>query len=157
MYHALIFLIIIIDQGIKYLIRASLNPGEGFPIIRGVLHFTHVENSGGAFGILSGQTAALSVVTAVVVTAIAVYIHKERKSGRRVLLAALSLICAGGVGNLIDRVRCGVVTDFIDFRIFPVFNFADICVTCGCTLLLLFIIFFDRKEETVNGGDENGR
>jgi signal peptidase II len=105
-----------------------------------------VENSGGAFGILSGQTLALSIITAAVIAAIFIYISIKRKTDERGALIALSLICAGGAGNLIDRVRSGVVTDFIDFRVFPVFNVADICVCCGCGLLILFLILTGRKE-----------
>jgi len=156
MYHVLIAAVILADQTIKYFIRANLILGESIPVISGILHITHVENSGGAFGILAGLTSLLSVVTAVMVAAIAVYIHMNRKSGRRIFLLALSLICAGGAGNLIDRLRFGVVTDFIDFRVFPVFNLADICVCCGCGLLLLYFIFLDKKEsiKTEAGGNE---
>ena len=146
MYHAIIIAIIISDQIIKHLIRSGLNIHESIPVIDGVLHITHVNNTGGAFGLFAGQTLVLSAVTAVILAAILVYIQKNRKGSPRVFILSLSLICAGGLGNLTDRLIFKAVTDFIDFRVFPVFNLADISVTCGCGLLLLYFIFFDKKE-----------
>ena len=155
MYHVLIAAVILSDQLIKHFIRAGLSPGESIPVINGALHITHVTNSGGAFGILQGQTWLLAVVTAALIFFIAAYIQKNRKSGHPVFLLSLSLVCAGGAGNLIDRIWRGEVTDFIDFRIFPVFNLADISVTCGCGLLLLTMIFLERKERVENKSGEN--
>jgi signal peptidase II len=62
------------------------------------------------------------------------------------LILSLVLIISGGVGNLIDRVTMGFVTDLFDFRIFPVFNVADIAICTGCFFLVLYVLFFDGKE-----------
>ena len=67
------------------------------------------------------------------------------KRGAEVMLTSLSLVIAGGLGNLIDRVMTGYVIDFIDFRFWPVFNFADICVTVGCVLLCIYVVFLDKN------------
>ena len=120
--------------------------GETIPVIENIFHITYIHNTGGAFSILQGQTAALTIIPAILIVAMIIYIHKKRESGHFTLLSSLALICGGGLGNLIDRARLGVVVDFIDFRVFPVFNFADICVCCGCGLLIVYMIFFDKSD-----------
>ena len=70
----------------------------------------------------------------------------------RIFLVSVSLICGGGLGNLTDRMAQGYVTDMFDFRIFPVFNVADICVCVGCGLLMLYLIIDANKS-----GKQNGR
>ncbi|MCL1983552.1 MAG: signal peptidase II [Clostridiales bacterium] len=154
MYYILILVLVAADQTAKHCVRTSMCLGESVPVINNVLHITYVSNNGGAFSILQGQTALLIAVPAVLAAAIAVYIHKNRKSSRALPLVALSLICGGGMGNFIDRVRLGAVVDFIDFRVFPVFNVADICVCCGCGLLFLHMVFLDRQGRVKNEGAE---
>jgi len=146
MYHVIIILLIAIDQTLKNLISSTMKLGETIPLIDEVVHITYIRNSGGAFSILQGQTAVLILIPAVLTAAIIVYISIKRKKAAVPYLLALSLIAAGGVGNLIDRVRFGEVVDFIDFRFFPIFNFADICVCCGCGLLLFYMVFYDRRS-----------
>ena len=149
MYYVLIILLVAIDQGIKFLISSNMVLGESIPLIENILHITYITNSGAAFSILQGQRLLLILVPAAMTLAIFVYIYMKRKSAGWMFLFSLSMICAGGIGNLIDRVRQGAVVDFIDFRVFPIFNFADICVCCGCGLLLVYVIFFEAKYEKV--------
>jgi len=146
MYYLIVILFVAIDQGIKYLISSNMKPGESFPLIENIVHITYITNTGGAFSILRGQTILLIVIPAALVIAFIAYIHIKRKSARFPFLFALSLICAGGIGNLIDRIRVGEVVDFIDFRFFPVFNFADMCVCCGCGLMLLYMVLYERRN-----------
>ena len=75
-----------------------------------------------------------------------VYIFKHRSDRRRILLIAIALIVGGGIGNLIDRISLGYVVDFFDFRVFPIFNIADIFVTIGCALLCVYVLFIDGKK-----------
>jgi len=146
MYYCIIILLAAIDQVIKYFISSKMKLGETIPLIEDVLHITYIRNSGGAFSILQGQTLILIAVPVALIVAILVYIHLKRRNLHVSYLISLSLICAGGAGNLIDRVRFGEVVDFIDFRVFPIFNFADICVCCGCGLLLLYMILYDKQR-----------
>ena len=151
MYYVMIITLIAADQVIKFLVRSNMAIGESLPMIEGALHLTHVSNSGAAFSILQGQTTLLTIVPAVMIAALLGCIYFYRKKGGALLLFSLSLICAGGAGNLIDRAARGTVTDYIDFRVFPVFNLADICVCCGCGLLVIYMILLDRKEKGGNG------
>ena len=146
LYYIIIIVLIAIDQAVKYFIRVSMELGETIPVIQDIFHITYISNTGAAFSIMQGQTAILIIIPVVLITAMAAYIYKIRRSRHFTLLLALALICGGGLGNLIDRVRFGAVVDFIDFRVFPIFNFADIFVCCGCGLLVLYVIFFEKHE-----------
>ena len=158
MYYVFILAIIAIDQTIKFFIRSNLSLGQSIPVIGSILHITYIENSGGAFSILEGQSAVLIIIPAALVAAIIIYIQKNKSGGHVMMLSALSFICGGGAGNLVDRaLRSGRVVDFIDFRVFPVFNFADICVCCGCGLLLLYIFITGRNEKTKLMSAEDGK
>ena len=148
MYHVIIILLVIIDQAVKFVVSSSMRIGETIPLIEDIVHITYTRNSGGAFSILQGQTAILILIPAVLTTVIVAYIAVKRKNTAAPYLIALTLIAAGGAGNLIDRVRMGEVVDFIDFRFFPIFNFADICVCCGCGLLLLYMVLYDRRSNS---------
>jgi len=150
MYYIIIILLVGIDQAIKYAIRANMTLRETIPIIEGVFHLTYIQNTGAAFGILQGQTAFLIALPAILVVAILIYLHKKTNGSHFTLPLSLALICGGGIGNLIDRVRFGAVIDFIDFRIFPIFNAADIFVCVGCGLLILHMIFFDKPQNVEN-------
>ena len=133
-----------LDQVVKYLIRTNMQVAESIPVIEGLFHITYVQNRGGAFSILEGQTVMLTVLPALLTAAILIFIYKKRRTEPQLVLLALALICGGGIGNLIDRVRFGAVVDFLDFRVFPIFNVADICVCMGCGLLLLTVLFPGR-------------
>ena len=146
MHYIIIIALVALDQTVKYFVRSNMSLGQSFPVISDILHITHISNSGGAFSILQGQTAVLVIIPTLLIAIIMIYMYKKR-NGDFMLLVSLSLICGGGAGNLIDRVRLGAVVDYIDFRIFPVFNIADICVCCGCGLMLIYILIIDRKEK----------
>jgi signal peptidase II len=147
MYFIVIAALTVLDQAVKYIIRENLYLGETIPVIENILHITYVSNSGGAFSLLRDQTALLTILPSALIAAIIIYIYLKRKTGPVLVMLGLSLICAGGLGNLIDRVRFSAVTDFIDFRVFPVFNVADICVCCGCGLIVLLMILESRREK----------
>ena len=138
------------DQLIKLLVKARLAPIGDISLLDGVLHLTYVENRGMAFGMMQGQIWLLIWVTALVLLVLiaGIMMGKIRKPAT---LFTTAVIIGGGVGNLIDRVYRGYVIDYIDFRIinFAVFNFADICVTCG-TAVLLVILFVEMLREGKN-------
>ncbi len=145
MYFIIIALIVFIDQLTKYQIRENLELNASIPVINDIFHITYIQNRGAAFSLLMDKTEFLIAIQMLIVTAILVYLLKRRKKDHRLLLLSISLIAAGGIGNLIDRVINGYVVDFLDFRIWPIFNAADISVCVGCGLLISFVLLIEPK------------
>ena len=145
MYFTLISILIIIDQAIKWISITNLTKFESYPVIDGFFHFTYVENRGAAFGMLQNKTWFFVLITFVVVGYM-IYFTKKNKNIDKKLTFVLSIITAGAIGNLIDRIWLGFVVDMFDFRgIWQfVFNFADICVVVG-GILLIFLIIKDKE------------
>ncbi len=141
MYFTLIFILIAIDQVIKWVCRTNLAKFDSYPVIEGFFHFTYVENRGAAFGMLQNKIWFFVLIT-IVVIGYMVYFTKKNKNVDKRLSFVLSIITAGAIGNLIDRIWLGFVVDMFDFRgIWKfVFNFADICVVVGGILLIALII-----------------
>lgn len=142
-------LVIGLDQLTKWLVITHISATETITVLPGLFDFVNVQNTGAAFSILSGNTLILSVISIVFCIAVIVYMVKK-KPKNKLLLTALGLIFGGAVGNVIDRIFRGYVVDFIEtvFIEFPVFNVADIAITCGAVLLVIYLIFFEGKEET---------
>ena len=134
---------ILLDQLTKIFARIFLSGVQTVPLIPGVLHLTYSLNTGAAFSLFSGMNAVLLVFSFVITAGIGFALYSLPKhQGFRNLNVALSLIMGGAIGNLIDRLFAGAVTDFIDFRLigFPIFNVADICVVIGAILAVLYFI-----------------
>ncbi len=144
-----------VDQLIKYFVVLYLKPVTSVEIIKGVLNFTYVENTGAAFGSFSAYTAALTVVS-LGLLAVTVYFLITKKSGSRFADACLILMISGGIGNIIDRIRLHYVVDFIEpvFVDFAVFNFADCLVTVGAFALIIYL-FVGMFKERKNASAEN--
>ena len=138
--------IIIIDQIVKYAVRTFMYLGESIPIIEDVFHLTYVQNRGAAFSILSGSRIFLIAVPLILI-AVAIWYLERHKSAHWTLALSLSMIIAGGLGNLIDRIALGFVTDMFDFHFWPVFNVADISVCVGAGFLVLYTLVFYGKTE----------
>ncbi|CEP69486.1 Peptidase A8, signal peptidase II [Moorella glycerini] len=130
----LVALVLGIDQLSKYIIRANFRPNESLPVINSVFHLTYVNNPGAAFGLLAYKTPVFIGVTLLVAVIILVA-YRFLPPGRILLRLALALMLGGALGNLIDRLRFGYVVDFLDFRIWPVFNLADMAIVSGVILL----------------------
>ena len=145
MYYFLIGVAVALDQLVKIIVRTNMEVHQTIPILQDVFHITYVQNTGAAFSMFSGHVEVLAVVTVVATVAMLAYIYKIRKTAHMSLLISLSLIVAGGIGNIIDRVSLKYVMDFLDFRIWPVFNIADICVCVGCGLLLMYAFVIEPK------------
>lgn len=154
LYAVLAALLILADQVSKYLVRAHIPLGESVPFIPHVLDLTYVQNTGAAFSILREHTWILTLVSAVIVAAIALLAARGFITGRLGLLSA-ALIMAGGVGNLIDRLVFKYVTDMFQtvFMDFAVFNVADCCITVGVVLLCVYLLFFWEKDHKKEDGD----
>ncbi len=132
---------VLLDQLTKLWVLASLQPIGSYPLWRGVLHFTYVENRGAAFGMLADHRWVFMVLSTAAIVAMLLYIFitKPKNVWETV---SLSMIVGGGIGNMIDRVMRGFVVDFIDVTCidFYVFNIADSFVCIGCGLLILTVI-----------------
>ena len=128
--------IVVLDQLTKLLVCMNLLPGQSILIIKNIFYLTRVSNTGAAFGIFKGS-GAFFIIMAVTVIIIILSFFWNVKSRPALSKLALGLILAGAIGNLIDRLRFGYVVDFLDFRIWPVFNIADSAITIGTILLIL--------------------
>lgn len=143
----LIIAFIYLDQLSKYLAVIYLKGGESFPIIKNVLHLTYVENEGAAFGMLKDHRWIFMIISSVAIIGLFVYLVKNHKASR-LQNVALTMIIAGGIGNMIDRVVLGYVVDFIDFTLinFAIFNVADSFVCVGVGLLIIYLLMTLKRE-----------
>lgn len=128
--------VVLLDQVSKIYVRNLLSPGDSLPVIKGFLYITHIQNKGAAFGFLGGRQLLFVIVTILSIALIAVYYFKARES-HPLFNLALGLEVGGAIGNLIDRLRFGGVTDFLNVRVWPVFNVADTAIVAGVVLLIL--------------------
>lgn len=127
------------DQFLKWIICKQLSPNESRPILRGIFHITYVRNPGIVFGLHAGESIAFTILRIVVSLGLIIFTlvyalgkpYFPWKWGW-----VLGLIIAGVTGNLVDRLRWGYVVDFIDFRIWPVFNLADLTVLVAAIIFL---------------------
>lgn len=147
-------ILLAIDQLTKYLVLKDLKPIDSVTIIKGLLEFTYVENSGAAFGLFKNSMwfiVALTVV-AFVVIAIILFCYKGHTAFSYI---ASTLLIAGGIGNLIDRVLYSFVVDFIHVMFFDyVFNFADCCVTVGAVMFVLHVLIISYREKKAEKANE---
>ena len=142
-------LIIFFDQLTKFFVvqNITLN-SEVISVIPKMFSFVHVHNPGAAFSILQGKIEFLSCISLAFCVGVRVYML-IKKPQNKVLRISIMLLFAGAIGNVIDRIFRGYVVDFIKvlFINFPVFNLADIAITCGAALLIIYILFLDNKKE----------
>lgn len=149
----LIIAVIVLDQVTKRLVLS----GTDIEIIKGFFHITYVENRGAAFSILQDFRWGFIVITLIAVgVMIWVMISQKHVLAR----LSLSLLMGGAIGNMIDRLFLGYVVDFLNFYPFgydfPVFNAADVCITVGVALLIVYIIFiYDEPKEGNSKGSES--
>ena len=146
-YYLVALIVVAIDQLSKWAVVQFMELFESIPVIEGWLHITSSRNTGAAFSILQNKQWFLIPLSILVIVFIIYYIYKERKN--KLFSFSLALVLGGAVGNLIDRILTGSVVDFIDVRIinFAIFNIADSAITIGVTLLIIDIIFFQKKIE----------
>lgn len=144
-YAYLSLIVVVLDQWTKWLVEIHLPETVTQPVIDGFFNLTHVQNTGVAFGLFARQGAdggswLLVVLGVIALAAVAVY-FRYAPVENRMLLSALALIVGGAVGNLIDRLASGAVTDFVDLYVgthhWPAFNVADSAITIGICLMLL--------------------
>ena len=144
----LIFIFFMFDQFTKELVIRNLKVGYSIPET-GFFRFTHVRNFGSAFSIINDANLFLMIVGIFAIIFISYFlIFYTRESN--LLQIAISLQLSGAFGNIVDRIRLGSVTDFIDVGPWPVFNIADSCISVGMFLLILNIIISWKNEKKVN-------
>jgi signal peptidase II len=129
--------VLLADQITKALVRGSLGFEQTQSVLPGVITLVHEQNSGVAFSLLTGSEAGVIAITLIVVSALLVFFVRQRE--RRWIWLACGLIVGGALGNLIDRVRAGSVTDFIKLPDWPAFNLADTAITLGVVTLFLIV------------------
>ena len=143
---AIVFFLILADQAIKFLVVSYMKLGESIPVLAGIFHITYIENPGAAFGLFANQRVIFIVAAALVIAA-ACLMYRRLMNEKVIVRWGVALLLGGAAGNLIDRVRIGCVIDFLDFRIWPVFNIADIGICIGVALLMYALLFDKEKEK----------
>jgi signal peptidase II len=127
--------VFVLDGATKAAVRTWLPVGESLPVVPGVFYLTHALNPGAAFGLLAGARIPLIAVGILALGAL-VWVSRRTRREECFLQLALGLQFGGTGGNLVDRVRLGHVTDFLDFRVWPIFNVADSAIVVGAFLLV---------------------
>lgn len=131
----LILIIFSLDRLTKIFVSKNLPLNHSIPVIKGLFHITLVHNYGAAFGIFKNQVLLFVVISLITIVLIFLDLKKNRKKHSYAYKLALCFILAGAAGNLLDRLFFGYVIDFLDFRIWPVFNIADSAISVGAVLL----------------------
>lgn len=139
------------DQASKYVVLTRLSLGESWSPVPGLDRFvsvTHVINPGAAFGLFPDQGSLFAVIAVIVVVAILIY-YRFLPANNWLVRLSLGLQLGGALGNLADRLQHGYVIDFVDFRIWPVFNLADMAIVSGVAILAYFLM---QEPEEGDGG-----
>lgn len=143
---ALSIFVLLVDFYTKYIVRNDARYIEGVTVIPNLLKLIYVKNEGAAFSMLSGYRGALILISSIAIL-LGIFAITRLYRNNKIVSLAVSMVIAGGVGNLIDRISFGFVTDMIIFSFFsPVFNVADISVTLGCIILIIYIAIFDSSK-----------
>ncbi len=155
---AIIFVLSLVgvDQLIKYFVIEYLKPIGVFELLEGFIRFRYVENTGAVFGSFASHTAVLTVVS-IILLIVTVYFLVTQKNKSKLVSFTLLLMIAGGIGNIIDRIRLHFVVDYIEptFIDFAVFNFADCLITVGAFVLMIYLVIDIVKEEKQKKSDVN--
>ncbi|MDY4475385.1 signal peptidase II [Mitsuokella sp.] len=136
----LFFLILAIDQLTKFAVDAVFLPGESISVLGSFFHLTYVLNPGAAFGLLEHARWFFILAAAALLVVFCCYYKRLRRQDGFFYYGCVALL-GGAMGNLIDRIRLGVVIDFFDFRIWPVFNVADVAIVLGVASMIYAIVF----------------
>jgi signal peptidase II len=139
------------DQLTKIVVTSSFSLGESAPVIKDVFHITLVHNTGAAFGIMRSMPGLFVLASVVALLVIAWFIARRFHDMGALERTGLMFIFSGTLGNLADRVRMGYVVDFLDFRIWPVFNVADSFITAGAIVLAAALLFAKKKVDNASG------
>lgn len=155
---AIIVAVLVVDLVTKYVFDARLENGESVTVIPKLFNFRIVHNYGAAWGMLAGKQVFLIVLTFVFL-AIFIYYYIREKNKSWLLNVTFGFLFAGCLGNLYDRLFFGYVRDMIEFdfwKSFPIFNFADVALSVGVVLLIVYlIVYFVRDSKAKKGNKKN--
>lgn len=151
LYIGMILLLVGLDQWTKYLAILHLKGQDNIVWWENVFELEYRENTGAAFSIMQGQSWFLIGFTSIALLLVAIFLFRSKLGKISWVRVTGSLILAGGIGNLIDRIFRGFVVDFLYFSLidFPVFNVADCCVVIGAVLLMVYVLFFYRESSQI--------
>jgi signal peptidase II len=141
--------IILLDQVTKEIVLRSIPLNTTIPVVNGFFNLTHIHNPGGAFGLMANFSPIMRSIIFLFISSLAVglifYFYKKTPAHYAWLAAAFAMIFGGAIGNLIDRVRFGIVVDFLDFYLgnlhWPAFNVADSAISVGIGIFLYHLVF----------------
>lgn len=139
LFFAVVGFVLAIDQISKQIVRSTLDRGDSWPSEDWAVRVHHITNTGAAFGILKDQSGFLIVMTIVGLAAILLY-YRYPPFHHRIVPIAIGMMLGGAIGNLVDRIRLGRVTDFIDFPLWPAFNVGDASIVIA--VIVLFLAYF---------------
>ena len=142
MLYFIILIIVFADQLIKFYIINNFSYGQSLAIIENIFHLTFVKNTGAAFGIFKGGNIFFIVISILIILFLLFYFYRYFKKNIYTKIS-FGLIIGGAIGNLIDRIKLNYVVDYLDFRIWPVFNLADSAIVVGAGILMIYIIIKD--------------
>ena len=146
-------LVTVIDQLSKFFLSNNLAINKSVPVIKNFFHLTLIHNTGIAFGVLKGSSNVILIVTLIGLVLIIYSLKKDFLVDKNLLSQkfllvrkiAIGFIVGGAIGNMIDRIFFGYVIDFLDFRVWPVFNLADSFITIGA-VILFWNLFIPSKK-----------
>ena len=146
----IIVAIVALDQWSKWMIKTSYNLYQSEPIIEGFFYFTYVTNDGMAFGLSFPGGKTILLIVTLILTGVIMWMLWKEKNSHNLIRYGLTLILAGAIGNMIDRILYGKVVDFLDIMIgsfnWYIFNVADSAVTSGMILFILHTIIVGEKK-----------
>ena len=152
---AIIFGIVALDQWSKWMIKTSYNLYQSEPIIEGFFYFTYVTNDGIAFGLSFPGGKTILLIVTIILTGVIMWMLRKERNSHNLIRYGLTLILAGAIGNMIDRILYGKVVDFLDIMIgnfnWYIFNVADSAVTFGMILFILHTIIVGEKKSVSSG------
>ena len=142
------FFVIFLDQISKYFFITQFKINESVPVIKNIFHLTVTKNTGGAFSFFSGNNSVFFWLSIIIIGILLYSLGQFPKNN--LVLISMGFILGGAIGNILDRIFYGGVVDFLDFRIWPVFNFADSFITLGVAGILIYYFkeeLFKKKKK----------
>ncbi|MDD5503988.1 MAG: signal peptidase II [Candidatus Omnitrophica bacterium] len=141
-----VFIVVFSDRITKALVFSSLTAGTSYPVIDNILHISPIYNKGMAFGLFPNWGSSFFAVISCLILLFIAYFLIFKKPKSFLLISGMCFVFSGALSNLIDRLAYGRVLDFIDFRLWPVFNIADSAITLGVSLISLYLFKQSRLK-----------
>ena len=144
LFYLLALAIFLVDQFIKQLVHSTMFFGQSIPVLDGLIRLTYVRNTGAAFSLFLGFSPYLAIIGIAAVLAI-IYFHFKIPKKDYYMHIALACVLGGSLGNVFDRIVRSYVVDYVDFRVWPVFNFADMMINLGMILIIIRLFQEEKK------------